>query len=670
MRLIKFSLITTILVLSTVFTASATAENIPQEESNSKTIVLAKINIQDAIIVSQENNTLNLSFNINNREGAQSGVKYGVRLVEKTQQGQKTIDEYVYPEVLSIPANSNIIKNIEYTAPSNTEGTYEVHISARNYSGLPLGTVALGKTSFTKQLNSIEILAETCSTEIERAGSIKLNEREQNIVSKEDKIILSCYIKNNLEDDVLATPVFETYYRTLYGDEVPQLGGDISPVLLRPLEEKMVSLIFPKILVPQSYVTKTYFETNGIKSNYVTMFYTVSGLSATIQNVSLDKNSYKANEQAKISFFWTSSATNREELTSISLKADIVSKSKKSCIENPLNTQLAGLGFIEIPVTISRTCNDPEVTIALMDSSGKILDQKALVFEANEKTNLFAGKTGIIAIVILVLLVIAGIIIYVKGLRKNNKDKDDSNNTPTSGHIEGAMLTIFFVIALALVPGGLVKADTFYVTVDGVYNYEGNAAGYGTVIINANLNSNVYSYGEQIGVSSSIFYDKFGWCSSFNLDIEHGQTSQEMDFAGESVVCGGDEYNAYNVLNSSVSKGEGAITISGLVGVAGTQPISINLPLSFTAKPPASVTVYAKDTSTGVVSSESITVGDSPNNVSIYWQSKESTQCKCTYQGGDCTPVGETASDFKYVFAKNGGLFSLSSSTIFTVECW
>ena len=669
MKLTKFSLIAIVLIFSFAFSIKVMAEEkiSTEKKLEGKTIVLAEINVQDAKIISQTGNTLEISFNINNKQGAQSGVKYGIRVVDKESKVQKTIDEYVFPEVLSVAANSSISKTVKYTAPVNLDGTYNVFISARNYSGLPLGIADLGAVSFTKQMETLEILSETCSTEIERAGSIKLEDERGNIVSKEDKIVLSCYIKNNLNEEVTTNPNFETHYRTIYGEEVSQLGGDVNPILLRPLEEKLVKLTLPKVVVPQSYITKVYFETNGIKSNYILMSYTISGLSATIQNVSLDKNSYNANETAKIAFFWTSSAKNKEELTSISLQADIVNKNKRSCIESPINTQMAGVGFIEIPVTISKSCDDPEVTISLLDATGKILDQKALIFEANENTNLFSGKMGIIAIIILVLLVIAGLFLYFKNLKKKDDHHDDK---PKSGHIEGAMLAILFALAISFIPGGVVKAETYYITADRVDTYYDPSSTYGTIVLNTNLDKSDYSYGDDIKLNTSVYYDKVGHCSTIPLYATANQLdTQKLDFSGESIVCGGDELYAENTFLSAATNSSN-IVISGHAYMDGLQEIAVNIPLAYNVIIPeiptsqATVTVTARNENTGEESVDGKITVTKGTPIRIKWtiQNASGKHFECTYPGGTC---GSSDGD---VYEKwSGDFYYPETTTAYTV---
>jgi hypothetical protein len=523
MRSTKNFFIIGLLIFSSLFVGKVSAE-MDKQEAETKPIVLAQINVQDIKIISQEENTLNISFNINNREGAQTGVKYGVRVTTQVDNKQKIVDEYVYDEELSVGENITIEKNIVYTAPAGLEGKYNIYVSVKNYSGLPLGSSKAGEVTFLAKPKMVEIIEETCTSTI--SGEKKLTSSVSSImtITKNDRITYSCVVKNNIKETIQVIPVFETHLISLYGEKAPEIPAGDTKIVLRPTEEKIIDFLIPQREIPQSYITKIFVKGENLISNSILASYTVSGLSATIQNVSLDKNSYKANEVAKMAFFWTSSATNREELTSISLKADIVNKNKRSCIDNPINTQMAGVGFIEIPITINRSCDNPEVSIALLDATGKILDQKALIFETNEKFNLFNGSTGIIAISVIVLLIIASLIIYFKNLKK----KDYNDNHPKSGHIEGAMLTIFFALLISFLPGGLVRADTFFITEQGNLetSYDLQVGSDALIVLNINLDKYVYTYPEDpyiyLTTEAYVMNDDYAYLTELEAYVEYG----------------------------------------------------------------------------------------------------------------------------------------------------
>ena len=645
MRLTKIYLVIGLVILSTFFASNVLAEN-EKPESETNRVTLAQVNLQDAKIISQKENTLEISFNLNNREGAQSGVKYGVKLIETVDGKQVTAEEYVYPEVLSLAVNTTTEKIISFTPSFNIKGEYEVVVSARNYSGLPLGTSNLGKITFTEQPKTVEIVSETCSTSIERANKNMVDKNTQTIfVSNGDKIFLNCIIKNHLKEQISVTPQYETYIKTPYGEKIVGLPESKEVISLRPLEEKNFVFAIPRNDLPQAYLVKTSVGNTKLQSNSIQTPYVISGLSATIKNVSLDKNSYKANETAKIAFFWTSSATNREELTSISLKADIVNKNKRSCIESPINTQMAGVGFIEIPVTISKSCDDPEVTISLHDALGKTLDQKALIFEANEKTNLFIGKTGIIIIIVIIILALIGLAFYLKNLKKKDEHKDD-DNLPKSGHIEGAMLAIFFVLSVLLVPGGEVKADTTYL---------------GEVFAECWTDGSIYSPNSSVVVQCqySVGYGSYSAGAGAQISGQPTYVSSPPSHVPQyyedsypvlvgTLTAPSASGNYYVVVSLYVTNLENPYD-SGNVYYA-------DLQLPFTVSAPVSATVDVKANDQDYLT---ITSG---TRVGITWNSYNSTSCSCSPSCGNSWGSYPSTPFF-------GGDVYPTSTTTYTVSC-
>lgn len=420
MKLFKISSIGLFVLFSFILATGVSA--VGTTKSTSKAIVIAQVNVGDAKIVSQKGNVLNISFNITNRDGVQSGVRYGVKLIQKTTKSQILVDEYIYPEVLSIGANSTIEKNITYTAPANLDGAYTALVLVKNYSGLPLGTGFLGEIKLVSSVDTVKILPETCSTSTSADKNVSSTPINRGIsVSPKENILLTCTVINNSKESVSSVPLYETHYRSLYGDIAEHQGGDSTPILFKAGEKKSVSLTLPKATIPQFYSVKVSFKSGKVYSNSVVVNYSLSGLSATIQNFSLDKNSYKINETANISFFWTASSNVKESLSAIALEAKITDKRQKECIV-PVNQLLANTGLVKIPVSIIRDCDSPQVSIALKDASGNILDQKQLSFESTEKLPAkFADKNGII-IAIIGILVVAGIVIYFRNLKKKSNE--------------------------------------------------------------------------------------------------------------------------------------------------------------------------------------------------------------------------------------------------------
>jgi len=191
MNLLKFvtkSLFVALVLLSGVVVSAETA---PQKAN---VVVLAKINAQNPKIISQDGGRLNLSFVVSNREGAQSGVRYGVRLEKMEGKKAVVVDEYVYDEVLSVGANTNFVKTVEYNAPANLEGKYNIYIVLKNYSGLSLGVAKFGEVSLSTPKEFVQIIPESCVVFSRNISSGKIG--ESIAVEKVNDLSLNCKVKN------------------------------------------------------------------------------------------------------------------------------------------------------------------------------------------------------------------------------------------------------------------------------------------------------------------------------------------------------------------------------------------------------------------------------------------------------------------------------------------
>lgn len=67
----------------------------------------------------------------------------------------------------------------------------------------------------------------------------------------------------------------------------------------------MISFILPKALEPQAYDVKVALKSSENTSNPIIIHYVLQGISATIQNLSLDKDFYNKGDTATLSFFWS-----------------------------------------------------------------------------------------------------------------------------------------------------------------------------------------------------------------------------------------------------------------------------------------------------------------------------------------------------------------------------
>ena len=410
-----------ILVAPAIFAeGELTTGNTKTENSNA--VITSTVNIEEWRILSQDNNNFKISFDLTNKEGLQSGLKYGVELIGQNDKGQYMADEKVYPENITLYENSRVSKEISYTAPSNLTGDYTLWITVKNTSGFRFGIVFVGKVTLTASAKGVNILPESCSLSIPgvkdtytlaEGVSIHVNEH----------LVLNCRAINSSNKELSVVPFFETTYRTLYGEVVPTSGGDVTPIIFKAGEEKSIAIALPKALAPQAYDVQTSLKEGENTSNIIVTHYVLGGVSATIQNVYLDKDYYQKGDIANLSFIWSSNADNfpgsRTNTSSIkpTIIAEITNSKGKLCA--PTLNQLMPENLspnVEIPITITSLCKNPQVIVSLKDSNDNILSEQNFSIETQSKS------TNSIKVIYYVFIILVFLIIIISLFIKNKKN--------------------------------------------------------------------------------------------------------------------------------------------------------------------------------------------------------------------------------------------------------
>jgi len=457
MKLFKFSMFSLFvfgLLLSSNLVLAVEKASVNTNSSEKSTLVpLARVNILDAKIVSSNESTFNIFFKISNGEGLQGGVRYGVKLFSLNDKGQPgvIVDEKVFPESLSLAADSILDKEIVYDAPKILSGSFMLAVSSENESGFPFGLNPVGKINLVASIKGVKILNETCSTKLETKETNK--ESKNLILNQGDKVRLTCTAINSENESVSVIPYFETNLNSAYGKQVEALGGDTTVITFNKLEKKTFSVILPQPKDPQVYYTKTMLKEGGQYSNAIGTTYVVNGTSASIENLFFDKDYFKNGDTANLSILWTSRSEISDDL---SLNISIANKDDNKCGEvvNQVLSQSTANIKTNIPITITKNCINPKALVAISDKAGKVLDQKTFNIET-KSIDVSGNKFDLVAILIIVgivLIIIVGFILYMK--KKNKSDGNPINIPPQ-------MTVLLFLIACSFIPFNSVKAYTF-----------------------------------------------------------------------------------------------------------------------------------------------------------------------------------------------------------------
>jgi len=608
-------------------------------------IIVAETDIQDAGIISQENNVIKIGFDINNRSGLQTGVKYGVKLIKETEEGsQFVVDEKMYDESLTLPENSSTHREITYEAPNNLSGEYTILLIGENESGLLLSILRIGTIDLIASVKGLEILPESCFLKVVGEESNKTYNLIQGVdIAQNEDLELTCTALSSSHDETEVLPNYETRHRTSFGEIKEHAGGDFDPITFNRGEEQIFSVILPKATSPQAYNVNFNLKNDKFESNTVSIHYVLAGISATIQNLSIDKDSYQKDEIANLVFFWSSRADtfpgNRlgSKDTKEVIHSSIIIKNSlgADCIL-PVNQVLDEGPKVEVSIPITSNCSNPKVTLTLSDEQGNILDQKEFKIETTSKPKDVNTTTMIIVIAILLVLVLIGIF-----LKRKKKDGEGFNNTA----VIGMFFLMFLVGSMAF---GIHKVQAVVIlivddTIDGASNQ---------FTITAGADKSIYSQGELITVTGTASYTQ---CSNATTSV-YLTATLEGNMVGliNEDVTGTQKVEGSNTLTAPTSPGTYYISFNA---TAGTSTASIQFMITVIASVSPTVEVWV--TKSSIYENEQSTV---------YWTSTNATYCECTYSGGLCNPSSGPTTGIQ-VRGKTVLGLEIKPSTTFSVSC-
>jgi len=392
---------------------------------------VATVNIQDVQVAQKDPKSLTVGFKISNREGVQPAIVYAVELFQKDRSGNLVLaDQKVYSnDVLSLGTNALVDKKITYDVPAFLKGPFVVQVEARSPDGLIFGqTQAMDEAVFGGTGEYIRTDPAQCFVTVEDDKANTHYTAIQGVdVSSGENLTVHCSLMNLSKTSQTITPVLETHYRSIFGKLV---GTDKqSPVNLSGLQKMDFSAVLQKPTDPQAYdAVLTFVNGNGQTfSSPVIFHYVIQGESATLQNITLDKDSYSSGDTAQVSFFWTGPVTgflgarsgdagSAQETVANFTITDGQNNSCADTTSQKLNGPQGGLAHIAIPIT--RDCKDPIVTASLSDASGKVLANNTYKIASREKSG--QGNTMLFAVAYLIIFLILAvlIIVWVKKHRK------------------------------------------------------------------------------------------------------------------------------------------------------------------------------------------------------------------------------------------------------------
>ena len=446
--------------------------------------LVATVNIENARVVSQVGNQFTLAFSLTNREGVQSGVHYGIKLVSETPKGQFVVDQEVFDEALTLSAGVVVDREVSYSAPANMEGSYTVFVTSMNENGFPFATAYVGKATLSPVKKGLMIDPASCKTAVAGASYTLAQSfsTAQGVAPT-----LTCDVTNYSGAPLLGTPTFEIHAGSPFGKSIELVGASTTPTPFLLGERKVITFTLPSLKDAGIYYATVGIDSDTTDNGTVSFKYSVEGVTASIDNFSFDKTSYKKGDLAKMSLVWRASLADNSVKAKanpdVALSLTVTNAVGTKCIA-PVEQMLSRASAVKnITVPVVANCTNPKAVVTLSDKEGTVLATRTFLMEG---TSLGVSRSLMLAIIIGIIVVL--VLAIVLHLRKK-KDMTTPTTLPTM------MLLPFLVfIALGMFSPKTAHADTY------TYNTpEGD-----TIITEVNLDSPTYSPNGLITITASI----------------------------------------------------------------------------------------------------------------------------------------------------------------------
>lgn len=538
-------------------------------------------------------------------------------------------------------------------------GLYSLYLTSKNDIGFPFSFTLVGKYNLTATVKGINIEPESCYLNvIDEKSSPRYTLLQGVDISEEETLKLTCTAVNTDTKTIEATPFFETHYRSIYGEIVPQTQVVNNPITFKPEEKKNISILLPKALSPQAYDVVTVLKYGENTSNAINTHYVLQGVSATIQNLSFDKDFYNKGDTATVSISFSPSADSFEGsrigeeslLSEMILSGEFKNGKGRQCADSIEQKVLSS--SVEIPFSINSSCIDPQFYVSLKDSNGNILAEKEFKMETTslEKTD---TSNTLILLIVLVLLILS-IIIIMKMKNKNtpNGGSGDTLATPTPNTPIGMLFFLAFMIVSFFGINNMANASGATVKID--YDVGG------FISVTIGTDKDIYVINEGIDATSTVTVST---CTNLVNGVTVYARVQGIGAEYETVYLGTDfEYGELSGSNGYIAPATpGDYNLEFLIqaqegGVTHTATAIV----PFKVVAPATVDVKV-DTVDGPITKST------GSSVNVSWTSTNASSCSCSYvRAGDTISCGTRL----YVSDQRPEVIpNLLEPTTFTVTC-
>ncbi|MBP9765712.1 MAG: hypothetical protein KBD12_00565 [Candidatus Pacebacteria bacterium] len=399
-------------------------------------LLAATVNVYSASTTKIDDSNYSVYFQIFNRVGTQSNIRYGLELTS-------TIDGKVYDsklanESLTLKENQTMEIRNEYKIPTFIpNGNYKLSITVKNQNGLTLAYVPAG---FPEKIISVSGKSEApiidnCSLTI-ATGTDKFSNTQNIGVNIGENINATCNIKstNNLNYSGVKIKLI-THKRDIFGDILDSKILDNS-IDIKSGSSNTIDFSISTAASPQLYYVDMFLvDSNGSKlSQSTNIYYTVKGDSITLTNVVVESLSVKKGGKTTVKALWNYFGNfSPKSYTIMAVSKDANGTECGSVTKSILPSNNVIKTTLEIVNKID--CENSTILVSVLDNKGSILDSSATDL-TNQKSTVNIDEntpeSSILSInsvnkyylvIFIVVLVLLGY-----GILKLKKEHTDINN--------------------------------------------------------------------------------------------------------------------------------------------------------------------------------------------------------------------------------------------------
>lgn len=412
-------------------------EQIFKDSKNNQGVVVSQVGFNNARIINQENNKIEIFFEMENPGKPEGNLLYGLQLEKKIdQENYNLVDEKYFPERISLGTGETISRKIDYVAPDFYSGEYRLWLIGKNNSGSPRGITFLGEIKLEGG-NSQYIDVSNCYLQIENEEK-KYTLWEGVSYKVDEAVNLTCDFTSYFDTPVTANLAYQLFRRSISSGEKVDLASDSKETLyFREKGEKTTaSFSLPTIKKPQAYdlVLQLKDQANKIISSQIKVHLVLSGETVTINSLKLDKENYQKGEQAQVNLEWTGPADNFPDSRQITqnsnlkvfLEVDLSNWEGRQCAQHfqyPFSVDRDYDSEI-FNILIERDCEAVQGIFLLKNEKGEILDQWKLNFNPKPKMENVSSDGGWLkekkllilfgTLLLLVILILIFVIVWRK----------------------------------------------------------------------------------------------------------------------------------------------------------------------------------------------------------------------------------------------------------------